>query len=295
MRIVLDLQGAQTESRHRGIGRYTMALARGIIRNAGDHEVWVGLTAGQPDTLSPIRAALADILPENRLVIWNTVTPTGDIHAFNDGRRAQAQVIREAFLSDLEPDIVHCSGVVEGLWVNSVTSIHQHVQGPLTAATLYDVIPLIDRTRYLLDHGEERWYRQRLAQMRRADLLLAISEYTQREGCRLLELPPERVVNVRTAADDIFTPLTVTSEREAEVRSHYGMTKPFVMYTGGVDPRKNITGLISAFAMLPPELRESHQLALVGSANEKIDRSNLDHALAKGLRGPGGVHRVRPR
>jgi len=284
MRIVLDLQGAQTESRHRGVGRYTMALARGIIRNAGDHEVWVGLTAGLPDTLSPIRAALADILPENRVVIWNTVAPTGDIHAINDGRRAQAQVVREAFLASLEPDIVHCSSAVEGYVVNSVTSIHRHFQGPLTAAALYDLIPLVDRARYLHDRGIERWYRQRLAELRRADLLLAISEHTRREACELLELPAQRVVNIRTAADDIFTPLTVTSEREAELRSHYGITKPFVMYTGGLDPRKNIKGLISAFAMLPPELRESHQLALVGNADEKIDQWNLEHALAEGLR-----------
>ncbi|QPJ07536.1 hypothetical protein I3U23_08725 [Klebsiella variicola] len=32
MRIVIDLQGAQTESRFRGIGRYSIAIARAIIR-----------------------------------------------------------------------------------------------------------------------------------------------------------------------------------------------------------------------------------------------------------------------
>ena len=45
MRLLIDLQGAQTESRRRGIGRYSIALARAIIRNAGDHEVWIGLTS----------------------------------------------------------------------------------------------------------------------------------------------------------------------------------------------------------------------------------------------------------
>ncbi len=38
MRIVIDLQGAQTESRFRGIGRYSIAIARGIIRNNSRHE-----------------------------------------------------------------------------------------------------------------------------------------------------------------------------------------------------------------------------------------------------------------
>jgi hypothetical protein len=39
MRIVLDLQGAQIESRFRGIGRYSLSLAQGIAREAKQHEV----------------------------------------------------------------------------------------------------------------------------------------------------------------------------------------------------------------------------------------------------------------
>ena len=37
MRIVIDLQGAQSLSRFRGIGRYSLALTQGIIRNRGQH------------------------------------------------------------------------------------------------------------------------------------------------------------------------------------------------------------------------------------------------------------------
>ena len=43
MRIVVDLQGAQTESRFRGIGRYTHSLAQAIVRNRGEHEVLIAL------------------------------------------------------------------------------------------------------------------------------------------------------------------------------------------------------------------------------------------------------------
>ncbi len=37
MRIVIDMQGAQTESRFRGIGRYSLSLAKAIVQNRGDH------------------------------------------------------------------------------------------------------------------------------------------------------------------------------------------------------------------------------------------------------------------
>ena len=39
MRIVIDMQGAQSASRFRGIGRYTMDLVGGILRNRAEHEI----------------------------------------------------------------------------------------------------------------------------------------------------------------------------------------------------------------------------------------------------------------
>ncbi|WP_203564006.1 hypothetical protein [Deefgea sp. CFH1-16] len=43
MRIVIDLQGAQSASRHRGIGRYSLALAQAMVRNRGEHEILIAL------------------------------------------------------------------------------------------------------------------------------------------------------------------------------------------------------------------------------------------------------------
>ena len=45
MRIVIDLQGAQSDSRFRGIGRYSLSLALAMARNAGEHELWIALNA----------------------------------------------------------------------------------------------------------------------------------------------------------------------------------------------------------------------------------------------------------
>ena len=45
MRIVIDLQGAQTDSRFRGIGRYSLSLAKAMVRNRGEHEIIIALSA----------------------------------------------------------------------------------------------------------------------------------------------------------------------------------------------------------------------------------------------------------
>ena len=43
MRLIIDMQGTQTASRFRGIGRYTMGLAEALVRNRGEHEVLLAL------------------------------------------------------------------------------------------------------------------------------------------------------------------------------------------------------------------------------------------------------------
>ena len=282
MRLLIDLQGAQTESRRRGIGRYSIALARAIIRNAGDHEVWIGLSAGLPRTVAYARDAVGDLLPDERFLIWDSVTPTGDMAWSNDGRLGAAQVVREAAIAALAPDVVLCSSVIEGAAESSVSTANRHFAGPRTAVMLYDLIPLLDR-RYL-QGGLERWYGRRLAELRRADLLLAISESSAKEGRELLGLAPERLVNVRAAADSIFTPLDITPQQENELRERYEIDKPFVMYSGGIDPRKNVHGLISGFAALPKEVRDAHQLVIVGSGDPQMFPGLIAHIKAVGLR-----------
>ncbi len=160
--------------------------------------------------------------------------------------------------------------------------MNRHYPMPKTAVMLYDLIPLLDE-RYL-DGGWERWYRRRLAELRRADLLLAISDSSAREGRELLGIAPERLVNVHAAADAAFVPLDVTPAQERDLRSRYSVSKPFVMYTGGIDPRKNLVGLIRAFAGLPARTRDAHQLVLAGSGNRDLFEDLKAFVKSQGLR-----------
>ena len=47
MRIVIDMQGAQSESRFRGIGRYTMSFTQALVRNREEHEIILALLLRQ--------------------------------------------------------------------------------------------------------------------------------------------------------------------------------------------------------------------------------------------------------
>ena len=76
MRIVIDLQGAQSPGhRDRGIGRYTMGLAKAIIRNRGEHEIFLALNGLFQETIEPIRAEFNDLLPQENIRLWHSVEP----------------------------------------------------------------------------------------------------------------------------------------------------------------------------------------------------------------------------
>ncbi len=152
-----------------------------------------------------------------------------------------------------------------------------------TAVTLYDLIPLINPHPYLDNPVVRDWYMGKIASMRKASLWLAISDSSRQEGLTHLGLDPARCVNVSTAAGDHFRKLVVLPEREQALRAQYQLHKPFVMYAGGIDHRKNIDGLIRAFALLPPALRSGKQLAIVCSARPEDREGLLTLARQQGL------------
>lgn len=285
MRIVIDMQGAQASNRQRGIGRYTLSLAQAIARERGGHEVILVLNGQFPDSIDPIRCAFDGLLPKGSILVWSCPCTVNHLNGDHDARRKSAELIREAYLSSLAPDVILVTSLFEGLVDDAVTSVRLFERSPLTAVVLYDLIPLIHRSTYLQNPLVDRWYQDKLKHLQQADLLMSISESSGQEAQDHLEMPRSAVVNISTAADAHFHPEAPSDSESQRVRAVYGLPRAFVMYTGGIDPRKNIEGLIRAFARLPHALRVQHQLAIVCSI-QPVDRERLQ-ALAseEGLQG----------
>lgn len=284
MRIVIDMQGAQAGNGQRGIGRYTLSLSMAIARARGQHDIVLALNGALPAWIEHIRATFAGLLPPDAIRVWDCPVPVASAEPANDWRRQSAELLRESFLASLAPDIVLVTSLFEGLGDDAVTSVGRLSANVPTAVILYDLIPLIRRHPYLDNPVVEAWYENKIGHLRRADLLLAISASSRQEGIDHLNFPPSACVEISTAADAHFQPESLAPERAASVRQRYGLTRPFVMYTGGIDHRKNIEGLIRAFALLPEDLRKEHQLAIVCSAQPGA-RDTL-FGLAKKLRLP---------
>lgn len=285
MRIVIDMQGAQTESRFRGIGRYTLSLAQAIVRNRGEHEIILALSGLFPDTIEPIRSAFDGLLTQENIRVWHAPGPVRECESGNDWRREVAVRIREAFLASLRPDIVHVSSLFEGYIDDAVTSIGVFAPQIPTVVTLHDLIPLLSPETYLKPNPDyARHYQRKIEHMKRANSWLTISESAANEGRQILSLPFDKMVNTSEACDAVFHRLDISEAERQQHQHRFGITQPFILYSGGADARKNLKRLIRAYARLPNTLRDAHQLVLAGKIS-KGDIAELRHtAKSAGIR-----------
>ena len=286
MRIVIDLQACQTpDSRHRGIGRYAMELAKGLIRVADRHEIVVLANEAFPDSLEEIRGEVCGLSDRVRFSTYALAR----LEDYHGEQRRRIQALNDRLLNwqyaRHSPDVLHVASVFEG-WVTGAA----HVSGRLadlsavcTSATLYDLIPLLFKERYLAAAVEPAYLRN-LAVFDQVDVVHAISESARRDAITHLGLDPDRVVNIRGAASERFRVLPpFDAEARRALLGRWGIRDGFLMYTGGIDYRKNIEGLIQAYAMLPERLKQRAQLAVVCSATEAQKAEMLRHAQRAGI------------
>lgn len=287
MRIVVDMQGAQSSgSRSRGIGRYTTAIIKALVRQRHKHDIVLALNGLFAETIEPLRGGFNDLLPQTNIVVWQASGPLAHIDQGNNSRRYAAEITYEAFLANLEPDFIYVTSLFEGLSDDAITSVHRLQKHVPVAVTLYDLIPFINPDPYLLNPVVKTWYLEKIEHLKRADLWLAISESARQEGISHLGFSPEQSINVSTDADEQFRSLSISDVRVLELQERYGLSKSFIMYTGGIDHRKNVEGLVRAYSMLPKGIRNQHQLAIVcsvqPSSSEMLKQLARQHGLADG-------------
>jgi glycosyltransferase involved in cell wall biosynthesis len=99
--------------------------------------------------------------------------------------------------------------------------------------------------------------------IRRATTLLCNSHATRRDLIARFPAAAPKAAVMPLAADRAFaTPLSAAL-REAALAEH-GLARPFVLSTGTLEPRKNLSRLLDAWALLPEPVRAAHDLVLVG-------------------------------
>lgn len=283
MKIALDMQSRQTAgSRERGIGRYSLSLAKAMLQLGQSHSFSIVLNGVFDRTLDQVREDFGMEADDPRIRIYQTLPRSTEWVSEDAWRHKASEYLRESWLAAQAFDFVHCTSLFESPMDDSSTSWGQVANGALHGVTLYDLIPYAFPDTYLAERPMRSSYLRKIQDLRKADLLLAISAFSRSEAIERLDIDPARVVNIAGAADDRFRRIDVSPSRRARLLGRHGLDR-FVMYTGGIDHRKNIERLIQAYAQLPADLIARYQLVIVCSVQPYQRDALLRLAAAHGL------------
>jgi len=217
MRIVFD--GTTLTPGRTGVGYYTEHLLQHLARevvNTGDELVVV---SNKPiDTQAP--------LPPHVRV--------HDGHRFPI-RIGWMQLRAQRALEALRPDVAH--------FTNGMIPIGSPVA---TVVTVHDMSLRL----YPNCHPVRRLLLNRPLMhvaIRQASSIVTVSNSARRDLLRLHGVAPDRVAVVHEAASPAFRPI---ADREwlENVRARYALPRQFMLYVGTIEPRKNLSRLMSAFA-----------------------------------------------
>ena len=148
------------------------------------------------------------------------------------------------------PDVFHASVLVR-----------RPPRRPKLTATIHDLTAFLMPE---LHPGANLAAEQGFAHLaRRADALIAVSEATRRDAVRVFGIPEEKITVIHSGIPHLyFTPGDTLIEA---ARLKYGLRRPFVLFVGTIEPRKNVDLLLEAFESLPVALRQHWDLVIAGS------------------------------
>lgn len=124
------------------------------------------------------------------------------------------------------------------------------------------------------------------AAMKRASAVITVSRAARESIVEYSHLWADRIFVTYEAASPSFKQIKTEQVLET-VRQKYDLTADFILAIGSADPRKNITTLVQAYALLPQELKERYQLVIVWT------HSLLADELSKKLEQLGVAEHVR--
>lgn len=245
-------------SRNRGIGNYALSQFTGMVERDPENSYFFLNTVDKDFRLS-------DHIKGGRLT--EDYLGTGSDCALlrsEDYAEALGAAIKR-YIAENKIDIFYITSPFESSFMRYR---REWFEGCRVVVTVYDIIPYVMKEKYLADKTTLDWYMRCIDDLRWADELFVISESVKTDLVTLLSFPPEKIKVIWGAVDAIYRRVDVSDAEKSALMGKFGITKPFVMCTGGEDGRKNLDGLIRAYALMPSDIRSRYQLVVVCKLSE---------------------------
>ena len=225
--------------RNAGVSRYASGLIDALLQAPSDHQFQIYLNDSvetlpfeQPASLRVTRSRLPTARTSVR-VLWEQLA-------------APWHVVRD------RPDVLHSFLNVAPLAapVRHVVTVHD-----LSFLRVPEAHP-----------ARRRWYLHAATRLsvRRAAGVLADSEATKADLIEAFGVKPDKVTVVYPGVDPAFHPRP--DGALAEFRATHAVRRPFVLFVGTIEPRKNVDTLVRAYARVRRDGAFDGELVIAGGA-----------------------------
>ncbi len=120
---------------------------------------------------------------------------------------------------------------------------------------------------------------------RTASHVIAISEATKHDLVKHYGVRPDKISVIYHGRDPIFAPVT-DQQKLSDAAARYGVSAPYCIHVGTLQPRKNLGLLVEAWGMLRERMEQPPQLLLAGkrgwlynSLFESVQSRDLSHLI----------------
>ncbi len=110
--------------------------------------------------------------------------------------------------------------------------------------------------------------------LERADRIITVSATSKQDIIKIFKINPEKIVVIPSAPTSAYHPLP-KAETENWLRRTYGIKKPYILYVGGLNPRKNVAELIYAYAKIRRSLPGGQPLVILGPEGKHLSKLRL--------------------
>ena len=162
----------------------------------------------------------------------------------------------------LNKRIARASAQIEGSIYWQPNCILGTSKGP-SIVSVYD----LSHVRFPHFHPPERrrWLQDNLASsLDRADHIMTVSHFSKAEIVDVYGIAEQRISVVYPGVADCFHD-RLPAQGLAAVQKKYNLPPQYLLSLGTLEPRKNLKGLVQAYARLSPALRQRYPLVLAGA------------------------------
>ncbi len=237
--------------RNGGISRYIRYLLTELANQHGQHEYTIFVNG--PEVVERLKEVVGKDEPGRSGQTQITYVPVSWPESKPISRVAWEQLKLPALLREKRIDVFHSpANVLPERLPHSCAGV----------VTLHDLAFL--RYPHVLTRSKRVYHRTfSMRSLQRATMIIANSNSTKQDAIELAGISANHIRTVYPCIDERFSNV-VYDEDIQSFRQAHGLTMGYLLYLGTLEPRKNITTLIDAYAQLRSSYGREEKLVLAG-------------------------------